>query len=113
MELSSPKSGVSFRFYLRLIALMSATLISVACMAPNSRLPTSEDSFETRSDAININTATAVQLVALDGIGPKTAQKIVDHREEFGQFRKPAEVMLVEGIGEKQFRKIRDLIRTQ
>ena len=63
--------------------------------------------------AININTASAEELEKLPNIGAKTAQKIVAHREKFGKFRKPEYLMLVGGISDKRFRRMRVLIKVE
>jgi competence protein ComEA len=59
---------------------------------------------------INVNTATAVQLEALPGIGPKLAARIVEHRQKNGAFKKVEELMNVQGIGEKNFLKLKPLV---
>ncbi|MBN2394840.1 MAG: helix-hairpin-helix domain-containing protein [Candidatus Atribacteria bacterium] len=62
------------------------------------------------SDLININTAPAVQLENLPGIGTVLANQIVEYRERNGMFRSIEEVMNVPGIGEKKFESIREHI---
>ncbi len=59
---------------------------------------------------ININTATLEELDALPGIGPSTAQKILDHRDENGRFNAIEDIMNVSGIGEAKFDQIKELI---
>ncbi len=59
---------------------------------------------------ININTASASELESLPRIGPKVAQRIVDFRTKNGNFKKVEEIMKVQGIGEKVFDQIKDLI---
>ena len=59
---------------------------------------------------MNINTATAEQLASLPGIGPKTAERILEYRQKNGSFKKIEELMNVKGIGEKSFLRIKDLI---
>ena len=63
-----------------------------------------------RPDAININTATAEELQRLPHVGAKTAKAIIEFRERRGGFRRPAELMLVDGISDKRFRAMRPLI---
>jgi competence ComEA-like helix-hairpin-helix protein len=58
---------------------------------------------------ININTATAELLEQLPGIGPKTAQRIVEYREAHGRFSSVDELMNVKGIGPKKLEQIRPL----
>lgn len=59
---------------------------------------------------ININTADVDLLDKLDGIGPSTAQKIIDYRTANGPFESIEELVLVSGIGEKKLDAIRDMI---
>ncbi|MEZ5307435.1 MAG: helix-hairpin-helix domain-containing protein [Pyrinomonadaceae bacterium] len=58
-------------------------------------------------ERLDINRASEQDLETLPGIGPKTAAAVIRHREENGPFLRIEEIMLVEGIGEKQFQKIR------
>jgi competence protein ComEA len=50
---------------------------------------------------VNLNTATAEQLDTLPGVGPVTAQKILEWRAAHGAFSSVDELMEVDGIGEK------------
>lgn len=59
------------------------------------------------ADVVNLNTATATQLSTLPGIGPKTAELIIQYRQKNGPFKKIEEIMNVRGIGEKSFLKIK------
>jgi competence protein ComEA len=59
---------------------------------------------------ININTASATELQALKGIGPALAERIVKYREDNGPFRKPSDIMNVDGIGWKTYEDIFGLI---
>ena len=52
-------------------------------------------------EKININQASAGELIQLKGIGPKLAERIVQYREEHGPFRVPEDIMKVKGIGPK------------
>ncbi|MEE4242299.1 MAG: helix-hairpin-helix domain-containing protein [Desulfopila sp.] len=56
---------------------------------------------------ININTAGAEALVNIPGIGPKTAEKIVQHRTANGNFTSLDDLASVRGIGEKSLKKMK------
>ncbi len=62
---------------------------------------------------ININTATSTQLDTLPGIGPTTAQKIIDYRTQHGPFQNIEDIMDVPGIGPATFDNIKTLISVQ
>ncbi|MDR0518952.1 MAG: helix-hairpin-helix domain-containing protein [Clostridiales Family XIII bacterium] len=59
---------------------------------------------------VNINTADSAALQTLNGVGPATAQKIMDYRAQHGNFAKIEDIKNVSGIGEKTFEKLRDYI---
>lgn len=62
------------------------------------------------SQRINLNTADARLLETLPGIGPVLAQRIVDYRQQNGYFRRPEDILKVEGIGKATYEKIKGLI---
>lgn len=59
---------------------------------------------------VNINTATLDELDALPGVGPATAQAIIDDREANGPFVSVEDIMRVSGIGEKKYEKLKGSI---
>ena len=59
---------------------------------------------------VNINTATLEQLDTLPGIGPSTAQKIIDYRQANGSFTSIEEIERVSGIGPAKLDQLRGLI---
>ena len=59
---------------------------------------------------ININTATAEELMQLNGIGPKYAARIIEYRGKHGPFKTPEGLMQVSGIGQKTFEKNQKII---
>ena len=61
---------------------------------------------------ININTASVDDLDSLPGIGPSTAQAIVDYRRQYGEFQRTDEITEVPGIGPATYERIQDLITT-
>jgi competence protein ComEA len=60
--------------------------------------------------SINLNTAGVNDLVKLPGIGEKTAEKIIQLRNERGGFKRLQELMDVKGIGEVKFNKIKKFL---
>lgn len=58
---------------------------------------------------VNINTASAEELMSLNGIGEKTAEAIIEYRKST-PFEKPEEIMNVNGIWEKKYENIKNSI---
>jgi comEA protein len=75
--------------------------------------------FQTRSSqpsaderpAIDLNTAGRTALDSLPGVGPRTAELIIEYRTESGGLKKVEDLMNVKGIGEATFLRIRELVR--
>jgi competence protein ComEA len=60
---------------------------------------------------IDLNTATLAQLDTIPGIGPVTAQAILDYRTKHGKFTKIEELQEVDGIGTKTYAQIAPHVR--
>jgi competence protein ComEA len=59
--------------------------------------------------AVNINSASAEELIRLPGVGPALAKAIVDYRS--GEpFKKPEDLRKVKGIGDRLFERLKDQI---
>ncbi len=56
---------------------------------------------------VDLNQATLSDLEALPGIGPKLAQRVIEHRGEKGPFRSVDDLRQVRGIGRKKFDRLR------
>jgi competence protein ComEA len=65
----------------------------------------------TTAGPISLNTATADQLDELEGVGPATAQKILDWRKQHGGFKSVQDLQQISGIGPKRFETLKDKVR--
>lgn len=77
--------------------------------ASDSGLPSSSNT-EVLSSKVNINTASASELITLDGIGESTAAKIIAYRQANGSFASIEEIKKVSGIGDRKYEAIKDRI---
>ncbi len=66
------------------------------------------DTSEGSTGLVNINTAGEEELMTLTGVGKTRAEAIMAYREKNGPFSSVEEIMMVEGIKEGMFAKIRD-----
>lgn len=64
-----------------------------------------------RDERVNINTADAKALDTLPGIGPATAERILDYRKEHGAFQSTEELKQVRGIGDVKYEKLKDKVK--
>ena len=64
----------------------------------------------TPAQPVNLNAATLEQLDTLDGVGPATAQKIIDFRAAHGGFGSVDELDQIPGIGEKKLAALREQV---
>ncbi len=62
------------------------------------------------NEKVNINSANQTELETLPGVGPSLAQKIIEHREENGNFKKIEDIQNVKGIGDKKYSNIKEKI---
>jgi competence protein ComEA len=59
---------------------------------------------------VDLNVATVEQLDALPGVGPVTAQRILEWRTRHGRFTRVEQLREIEGIGERRFAQLRELV---
>ena len=92
------------------LILIIATVFSLACAR---HVPPSAPAKASPAYAVNINTAPLDELVKIPHVGETIAKKIIAHREMHGPFRRAEHLMLIQGISDKRFRKIRPLVRVE
>ncbi|CAN5818845.1 hypothetical protein BH23ACT5_BH23ACT5_06490 [soil metagenome] len=72
--------------------------------------PAAPDDGSSSDGLIRLNTATAIELQSLPGVGPVLAERIVAHREAAGPYGEVEDLLDVAGIGETRLASIRDLL---
>ena len=82
----------------RLAAILTlAALLATAALASGT----------TVEGVVNLNEADATELETLPGVGPATAQAIIDYRSEHGRFRSVDDLLNVRGIGPAKLEQIK------
>ena len=95
----------------RMITVMMFALALVATSATAQSAGTSApQATASVENPVNLNTATSAQLETLPGIGPATAQRILEYRQKNSGFKKVEDLMNVRGVGEKSFLKLKPLV---
>jgi len=97
------------RFFILLVVF---TITFGGCAPHENRAKTEAAASSTsRSQpCVNLNQATADELKTLPGVGEVTAKRIIDYRQRNGRFRRPEEIIIIQGFSEKKYRAIADLI---
>ena len=104
--------GGSGTFYVHTEREMTNPPLPTAAPAAETISPTTAGTLSPGALAgrVNINTATVAELQTLPGIGETIAERIIKYREEHGRFETADDIMNVQGIGEKTYEKLRELI---
>ncbi|HET6331166.1 MAG TPA: helix-hairpin-helix domain-containing protein [Holophagaceae bacterium] len=92
----------------RSLAFAMAFPVAAAGTAHPARAP--KAATKAPAHAINLNTASATELMQLPHIGQKTAERIVLFRKEHGAFQRAEELMNVKGVGEKSFAQLKPFL---
>lgn len=100
--------------WLTLIMALSLVTAAPALMADAQAASAAKSDTKTvqqQSGKVNINSADAALLASVPGIGPKTAEAIIAHREANGKFTSIDDLVSVKGIGEKKLQKMKAFIK--
>ena len=94
------------------VMLLALPVIAAEPAAPQQQEPAKASAAPAKKapgleGQININTATAEQLVLLPGVGKKTADAIIEYRTKNGNFKAVDDITKVKGIGAKKLEKIK------
>jgi competence protein ComEA len=81
-----------------LLSLCLVVFLSAAASAEKKKPPLKP---------VNINTANAEELQQVPGIGPATAQKILQMRKSYGPFKSVDDLLAIRGLGQKRLDKMR------
>ncbi|MDH3684851.1 MAG: helix-hairpin-helix domain-containing protein [Myxococcales bacterium] len=104
-QLIPPTGVASVRVRGALIAALAAVgfaaLIAAASAPPATAATTG---------VVNVNTASALELERLPGIGESKAKAIVAHREDHGAYQQVEDLLEVKGIGDGALERIRKLV---
>ncbi len=94
-----------------MLRMVLSVFTLAACLAApllaQSATPRPNSSPAKPAAIVNLNTATSAELEMLPGVGAKMAARIIEYRQKKGPFKKVEELMNVQGIGEKNFLKLR------
>lgn len=92
----------TYRIVLTGILFLSLALTASSGFAQESKTDDAKAA-SAKGAVVNVNTATPEQLAFLPRVGPALAGRIVTFREKNGEFKRPEDLMLVQGIGEKTY----------
>lgn len=81
--------------------------------APRGAQQTHSQQAQTDAPVVSINEASREELERLPGVGPALAARIVEHRERYGPFRRAEHLLLVRGIGERRFLRLRPYVNAE
>ncbi|MGH2921529.1 MAG: helix-hairpin-helix domain-containing protein [Gaiellaceae bacterium] len=104
--------GATRRADLSAVNLAAPVADGVQVVVPVRAATTGGDAAQAPAAAqgpVHLNTATLEQLDALPGVGPVTAQKILDYRQQHGAFSSIDELDAIPGIGPARLEQLRDV----
>jgi competence ComEA-like helix-hairpin-helix protein len=70
----------------------------------------SEGEMDASQPCVDLNTADVNQLTTLPGIGDGLAARIVEYRDQHGPFRRPQDIIIINGFGERRYHKLESFV---
>lgn len=91
-------------------ATTTAPATAKTTTTPTATTTTKSKKLPPPSKPMDLNSATSDQLQRLPGVGPVTAQRILDYRKKSGPFQSVDDLLAVRGISTKRLEKIRQYV---
>jgi competence protein ComEA len=101
--------GPTGRADVSLVNLAAPLADGIQVVVPVRAAPGQPGAATSPQGPVHLNVATLEQLDALPGVGPVTAQKILDYRQEHGAFTSLDELDAIPGIGAARIEQLRDV----
>ncbi len=95
---------------LRFISLLAILGFMLLPISMGHAAKASELNGAVKTELVNVNRASQVELESIRGIGPALAERIVKYRESNGSFKSVEDLSKVSGIGESKLAKIKSQI---
>jgi competence protein ComEA len=114
MKFVKPSIANIYKSHIKLLPLFICYLLN-GCGAGNQppQIFSTGNTLAVSEKAININQATVEEFEKLPGVGEKLARDIVEHRAKFGSFRKTEHLLLIDGISDKHYREIKNMVKVE
>ncbi|HJQ68799.1 MAG TPA: helix-hairpin-helix domain-containing protein [Blastocatellia bacterium] len=96
---------------LSILIIIASSILLASCGRDEQASETGRAADASRTKpCVNLNTAAEHELMTLAGVGEVMARKIVEYREQNGPFRRPQDVIIIDGFSEQKYRAISDRI---
>ncbi len=93
-----------------LVRALTVPILGLALSTIPAHPAVAEGEASSAKKTVNVNQASAAELARLPKVGPKLAERIVDHRQQHGPFKRAEDLMEVKGVGEKMFATLRPYV---
>ncbi len=105
---------ISYTFLLNLFLVMLFCFFLVCCARNDAKQVYQADGGKpAAANAVDINSATLAELEKLPLIGAKSAEKIIEHREKYGKFRRAEHILLIQGMSDEKYRQLKNMIKAE